>query len=260
MMEISQDEAIGALMRRVFAQEVADSGFDVESGLRDVLDRVTAGRLALVPRTEKVPVTVGAASRPTEAPAPRPWAGLDGAARHAACMLAARDGDREAFDTLVADLTPLVWHVARGNGLDPTTAEDVVQTVWLALLRQLDRLTEPRALAGWLITTTRREAKRVQQSSSTMATLTPEVAERTQATSPAADHELLRTERDRELWSAFHRLSLRCQELLRLTVMAGRAEYRAVAEAMHMPRGSVGPTRGRCLNDLRSLYQGEVGS
>jgi DNA-directed RNA polymerase specialized sigma24 family protein len=66
--------------------------------------------------------------------------------------------------------------------------------------------------------------------------------------------EVLRDERDRKLWSAFRRLPARCQELLRLTVLAGRAEYRIVAERMGMPHGSIGPTRGRCLNSLRDLY------
>lgn len=190
----------------------------------------------------------------------KPWAGLEGRDRHAACMIAARSGDREAFDVLIADLTPLVWHVARGGGLDRTSAEDVVQTVWLALLRHLDRLTEPRALAGWLITTTRREASRVQQRATGQVELSPEVAEQTPTTEPSPETEVLRGERDRQLWSAFHRLSQRCQELLRLTVLAGRAEYRAVAEALHMPHGSIGPTRGRCLNNLRSLYDGDSGS
>lgn len=190
----------------------------------------------------------------------KPWAGLEGRDRHAACMVAARDGDREAFDALIADLAPLVWHVARGNGLDRTSAEDVVQTVWLTLLRHLDRLAEPRALAGWLITTTRREANRVQQRASGQVELSPEVVERTPTTDPSPEHEVLRDERNRQLWAAFHRLSQRCQELLRLTVLAGRAEYRAVAEALHMPHGSIGPTRGRCLNNLRSLYNGDSGS
>jgi RNA polymerase sigma factor (sigma-70 family) len=175
-------------------------------------------------------------------------------------MVAARNGDREAFDVLVADLTPLVWHVARGSGLDRTTAEDVVQTVWLALLRHLDRLTEPRALAGWLITTTRREANRVHHRAGGTVELSAEMAEQTPTTDPSPEHEVLRTERDRALWSAFHQLSQRCQELLRLTVLAGRAEYRTVAEALHMPHGSIGPTRGRCLNNLRSLYNGDSGS
>ena len=50
-----------------------------------------------------------------------PWEGLEGRERHAACLVAARAGDRKALDVLVAELTPLVWHVARGNGLDRTT-------------------------------------------------------------------------------------------------------------------------------------------
>lgn len=190
----------------------------------------------------------------------KPWEGLDGRDRHAACMIAAQAGDRSAFDVLVAELTPLVWHVARSNGLDRASAEDVVQTVWLALLRHLNRLSEPRALAGWLITTTRREAQRVSNRGSGQVELSSEVAEQLPTTDPSPEHEVLRDERDRQLWTAFHKLTLRCQELLRLTVLGGRAEYRAVAEALHMPHGSIGPTRGRCLNSLRALYNGDSGS
>jgi RNA polymerase sigma factor (sigma-70 family) len=190
----------------------------------------------------------------------KPWEGLDGRDRHAACMLAAQDGDRTAFDVLVAELSPLVWHVARSNGLDRASAEDVVQTVWLALLRHINRLAEPRALAAWLITTTRREAIRVLQRGSGQVELSNEIAEQLPTTDPSPEHELLRDERDKQLWAAFHKLTQRCQELLRLTVLAGRAEYRAVAEALHMPHGSIGPTRGRCINSLRALYNGDSGS
>lgn len=192
--------------------------------------------------------------------ATKPWEELEGRDKHAACMVAARDGDRAAFDVLVAELTPLVWHVARSSGLDRTTAEDVVQTVWLALLRHIDRLAEPRALGAWLITTTRREAIRTRQRGSGQVELTTEEAERLPTAEPSPEHQVLDQERDRHLWTVFYQLSQRCQELLRLTVLAGRAEYRAVAEAMHMPHGSIGPTRGRCLNSLRSLYNGDSGS
>lgn len=188
-----------------------------------------------------------------------PWEGLEGRDRHAACLVAARTGDRAAMDVLVAELTPLVWHVARGNGLDRSTAEDVVQTVWLALLRHMERLTEPRALVSWLITTTRREANRTRRRGASQVELPPEMAEQLTNDDPLPEAELLRDERDRHLWLAFHRLSERCQELLRMTVLAGRAEYRAVAEALHMPHGSIGPTRGRCLSSLRTLYDGEAG-
>lgn len=188
-----------------------------------------------------------------------PWEGLEGRERHAACLVAARSGDRKALDVLVAELTPLVWHVARGNGLDRTTAEDVVQTVWLALLRHLDRLDEPKALVGWLITTARREANRTRRRGAISVELPAEMAEQLVGDDPPPEADLLRDERDQQLWAAFHKLPPRCQELLRLTVLAGRAEYRSVAEALNMPHGSIGPTRGRCLSSLRKLYDGEAG-
>src|ERR1700754_4494256 len=128
----------------------------------------------------------------------KPGTGREARDRHAACMIAAQAGDRSAFDILVAELSPLVWHVARSNGLDRTSAEDVAQTVWLALLRHLDRLSEPRALAGWLITTTRREAQRVQHRGSAQVELSSEVAEQLPTTDPSTEHEVLRDERDRQ--------------------------------------------------------------
>ncbi|MET7993791.1 sigma-70 family RNA polymerase sigma factor [Amycolatopsis sp. NPDC005232] len=188
-----------------------------------------------------------------------PWEGLTGVDLHAACMEAARGGDRRAMAKLVDELTPLVWHVARANGLNRQVAEDVVQTVWLALFSQLEKLRDPRALAAWLITTARREAahpygRRVQP-----VPLSDEVAENLESTHPAPEDEAVRADNDRRVWRAFLRLPTRCQELLRLTVLAGRAEYQAVADAMRMPRGSIGPTRGRCLDTMRDLLAGEGG-
>ncbi|MEU4739727.1 sigma-70 family RNA polymerase sigma factor [Actinosynnema sp. NPDC023658] len=189
-----------------------------------------------------------------------PWEGLDGTDRHAACVVAARDGDRRALDVLVADLTPLVWHVARGHGLDRSTAEDVVQTVWLALLRHLDRLVQPRALAAWLVVATRREAQRTWTPARREAALSDELMDQMESEYGLPEDAALVDDRDHRLWRAFGRLSQRCQELLRLTVLAGRAEYRAVAEALSMPRGSIGPTRGRCLTMLRTHLEAEGGS
>jgi RNA polymerase sigma factor (sigma-70 family) len=188
-----------------------------------------------------------------------PWRDLIGYPRHAACLVAARTGDQEALNALVVDLSPLVWHVARGQGLDRTIAEDVVQTVWLTLLRNLNSVAEPRALARWLIITTRREASRVRGGRDRIEPLADDTIEQLRSEDGLPEEELLRSDRDRALWRAFHRLSETCQTLLRLTVLAGRAEYDHVAEELMMPRGSIGPTRGRCINKLRGLLDEEGG-
>lgn len=134
-------------------------------------------------------------------------------------------------DELIAQLTPLVWHVARGNGLSKAAAERVVQRVWLALPE--DRLGEPRALVGWLVATTRREANRVREETGAAPVIEEDVARR-----------------ERALWSAFHALPQKCQELLRLTVLADQVDY--LAEALHLPADT--SERGRCVQNLRSLY------
>lgn len=188
------------------------------------------------------------------------WAGLRGHDLYAECMLRAREGNREAMNLLVAELTPLVWQVARGNGLDRHTAEDVVQTVWLALFRNLEKLEDPRALAAWLITTARRESQRALGRMPRPVQLTDELADNMPASGPAPEAEAVRADRDRRLWQAFAQLPQRCQELLRLTVLTGRAEYRFVAEALSMPHGSIGPTRGRCLQQMRGLLEAQGGS
>ena len=70
---------------------------------------------------------------------------------------------------------------------------------------------------------------------------------------PRPGDRLLTDERDQALWRAFRLLSDRCQELLRIVAQVSRPDYTAVAEALGMPVGSIGPTRGRCLAKLRAL-------
>ena len=49
-----------------------------------------------------------------------------------------RDGDEAKMAELVRILTPILWHTARSSRLDAATAEDVLQTVWLTLVRKAD--------------------------------------------------------------------------------------------------------------------------
>ncbi len=190
-------------------------------------------------------------------PEPR-WERSEAVERHTAHMVAARAGDRRALNALIADLTPLVWHVARGHGLDRDTAECVVQAVWLALPRHLGRLEDPRALAGWLVVATRREARRTWPPARREAALRDAPAELVSEHGLPEDADLV-DDRDHRLWRAFGRLSQRCQELLRLGVLTGRPEYRPVAAALSPRRGGVGPERGRCLDVLRAHLDGETG-
>ncbi|HSV66972.1 MAG TPA: hypothetical protein VLJ59_13810, partial [Mycobacteriales bacterium] len=47
----------------------------------------------------------------------------------------------------------------------------------------------------------------------------------------------------------------RCQRLLRVLIENPPLSYDEVSEALSMPIGSIGPTRARCLDRLRTMYE-----
>ena len=51
----------------------------------------------------------------------------------------------------------------------------------------------------------------------------------------------------RVIWRHIESLSERCRSLLRVVAFSDRPDYASVAQALGMPVGSIGPTRGRCL-------------
>ena len=186
-------------------------------------------------------------------------AGPDRAARLGDCLERARAGEMGALGDVVRELNPLLWHVARAEGLTAEEAADVVQTTWLELLRRLQDIQSPRALTAWLVIATRRAAWRTRQLSRRQA---PDGAERLELMpdpGPEPGDRLLSDERDSTLWRHFQRLPERCRTLLRIVAHAARPDYATVAETLGMPIGSIGPTRGRCLAKLRAMLLDDPG-
>lgn len=167
----------------------------------------------------------------------------------------ARAGEAGALDAIVRELNPLLWHVARSQGAPPSDVPDIVQNTWLELVAHLDGLRSPRALTAWLVVTTKREAWRTNRKR--QATDLSDTIVDIPDDAPELSTALITDERDRVLWHAFQQLNQRCRELLRIVVMVDRPDYSAVGEALGMPHGSIGPTRGRCLAKLRTLLQAD---
>ena len=164
-----------------------------------------------------------------------------------------------ALGDVVRELNPLLWHIARAEGLAAEESADVVQTTWLELLRRLHDIRSSRALTSWLVTATRREAWRARELSRRQAPDGAAQLESAPDPAPLPGEELLADERDRALWQHFQRLPERCRTLLRIVAQAARPDYSAVAEALGMPIGSIGPTRGRCLAKLREMLLADPG-
>lgn len=171
-----------------------------------------------------------------------------------ALLRAAAAGDQSAWNTIVDRYNRLLWAIARGYGLDSTRAADVVQTTWLRLIENLDRIVEPGRLAGWLATTTRRECMQaLRREKRESPAVTSDFLENEPGNARELDARLLEDERDAALWRAFGQLPERCQLLLRVLMATPPPAYAEVAAALDMAIGTIGPTRKRCLAHLRRL-------
>lgn len=69
-------------------------------------------------------------------------------------LLAAQDGDREAFDALVALHARMVLAIARRITRSREDAEDAAQEVFVRLYRSLAKLDAERGAAAWLVRAT----------------------------------------------------------------------------------------------------------
>ena len=178
----------------------------------------------------------------------------------AAIVRRACEGDRDAWEQLVAEYTGLLWGVARRYRLDDAQRADAVQTTWLRLFEHLGDLREPERLPGWLATTVRRtclEALRGAKREQPVEFLTelPAMADPrgagTEDDSP--ERSAVRREHQTIIRHVLAELPEEQQRLMRLLHAAPAPSYQQVSAQLGMPVGSIGPTRARILAKLRAL-------
>jgi RNA polymerase sigma factor (sigma-70 family) len=173
----------------------------------------------------------------------------------------AANGEQAAWDAIVARYNSFLWSVARGYRLDRADAADAVQVAWLRLVEHLPRLRDPERLGAWLATTVRRECllalksrgRRGQPVDDVVLAGVPDAG-------PPVDNALIAKETASELWQAFEQLQPRCQTLLRVLMADPAPSYQDVSAALEMPVGSIGPTRARCLDRLRTMLDDSLGA
>lgn len=154
-----------------------------------------------------------------------------------------------AWRELIARHSPRLFAVARSFRLDAATAEDLVQTAWLRLLERTHQLRDHDAVGPWLCAVVRNEARRIVVRRREI----PTVLDLEQRPDPTGDVDArtLETEQASALRIAFARLGEECRQLLRLSLAEPPLSYDEIAAATGRPRGSLGPTRRRCLEQLR---------
>jgi len=169
-------------------------------------------------------------------------------------VTAARDGDQAAWDAIVDRFLPLVTGLIAKHRLYGADAEDVNQTVWLRLVEHLDQLREPRALPGWIASTTRHECLALMRRRSRLNPVDPTSDPVFDTTVGDADmcDDLIREERHQALREGLLELPQDRRRLLLLLLRDPPASYAEISRTLGIPVGSIGPTRQRALDHLRN--------
>ncbi len=207
------------------------------------------------PTTSANGIPAGARPVPGRA-APSPDVRTARAVRACELFEGVRRGDEAAWAELVRTYRRLLWSITRECRLSPEDAEDAIQATWTRLLENLDNIREPEFVHQWLAVCTRRECWRLSARAAKFPVLLDEAVA---ANLPSTEHavEDRATERDsaRQLWRAVAELPANQQSVVRQLLRVDEPSYDEIAAALGMPRGSIGPTRARALQRLRTALE-----
>ena len=166
-------------------------------------------------------------------------------------------GNRTAWERLVDQYSRLLWAMTRDFKLSESDAADVVQATWLRLLEHIDRIEYPERIGSWLATTARHECLRHLAAGKRVMVVQDDHDAFSEAVShqPDVDERLLAEERAQAVRAALSTLPSRSQQLLELLMADPPVSYTEISDQLGVPIGSIGPTRGRCLERLRLVLQ-----
>jgi RNA polymerase sigma factor (sigma-70 family) len=168
----------------------------------------------------------------------------------------AADGDGWAWRRLVDQYGRLIWAMTRDFKLAEGDASDVVQATWLRLIENIHRLECPERVGSWLAATARHECLRNLSARKKIVLATDDIPlDGVALNEPEIDERLLAEERAQTVREALSRLPRQSQRLLELLMTDPPPSYAEISDQLGLPIGSIGPTRGRCLEKLRVMLQ-----
>jgi RNA polymerase sigma factor (sigma-70 family) len=171
----------------------------------------------------------------------------------------AAEGCSKAWQELVNRFGGMIAATGRRYRLSAADVAELQQVTWLRLVENIHKIEQPERIGGWLATTAKRESLQLLRRASKYHS----GADQMLANMP--DHDLpdpdaapIAAERGAIVRAAWERLAPRCQELLSLLMVDDPLGYKDLSRLLRMPVGSIGPTRGRCLERLRRLVDEEL--
>lgn len=163
-------------------------------------------------------------------------------------------GDERAWQALIDKYKNLVYSVPRKYRMSSDDAADVFQAVWIEAYNDLPRLRQVGSLRTWLLTIASHQAfhwKRRYVRHQEREGTPIESPGFQPAAEPGPDL-IAEAEREQALRDAIQQLSERCRDMVRMLFFEDPpVPYAEVAARLGLAIGSIGFTRGRCLERLR---------
>lgn len=170
---------------------------------------------------------------------------------------ACRNGDAAAWEQVLNKYERLVFSIPLRYGLDRDAAADIAQITFTILMESLDELREDSHLGGWLATVARRHTWRYLKRSNREAPLeNNDLLEIEPLFGDSGGNPIDQFELTEWVDQGLSKIDERCRDLLRaLYFDTQQTSYAELAERLHLPLGSIGPTRARCLERLKQILQ-----
>ena len=166
-----------------------------------------------------------------------------------------RTGDESAWEQIVDNYKRLIYSIPLNFGLTADDAADVAQQTFISLVENLERLRPDSNLGAWLATVARRHAlHRLRKHKREQVGIDGDLSESKQFLAIAATDTMVDLEMMQTMHQGLSRIDRRCRDLLiALYFDSQEPSYEEIAERMNIAVGSVGPTRGRCLERLKEV-------
>ena len=149
----------------------------------------------------------------------------------------------------------LIFSIPNRFGFSPSDCSDVFQTVCVKLIEHLADLRDDAKVSAWLITTTTRHCIHV-KSMKHRNVLDDDRLEETPAPGETTEEIGIRSDRQQKVRDTIADMSERCRNLLELLYFdPASPSYVDIGQRLGMPVPSIGPTRARCLDKLRTLLR-----
>src|SRR5262245_1030962 len=164
-------------------------------------------------------------------------------------------GDSRAWGALITRYRRLIYSIPVRFSFTTADASDVFQSVCLKLIEHLHELKDETKVSAWLITTTTRQCIYLRNQKIREPGAEEDVEEPPDP-SDNLEHIRVQVEEQQQVREAVEQLPDRCRQLIDLLYFDTRSPtYEDVSQILGMPVASIGPTRARCLEKLKTLLR-----